>query len=141
MDIYTLMATASLALQITVLFLLFGSVWLKTKKRFRQHGITMLIAVVIHTITISAIMIPVFALIVANSSPTAVSTLASVHGVLGIAAEVLAVWIVVSWRLRTSIRYCATKKKTMLLALILWVAALVLGVLLYLYFYTPLLSL
>ena len=141
MDIYTLMATASLALQITVLFLLFGSVWLKTQKRFRQHGITMLIAVVIHTITISAIMIPVFALIVANSSPTAVSTLASVHGVLGIAAEVLAVWIVVSWRLRTSIRYCAPKKKTMLLTLILWVAALVLGVLLYLYFYTPLLSL
>ena len=101
----------------------------------------MLIAVIIHTITISAIMIPVFTLIVANSSPTAVSTLASVHGVLGIAAEVLAVWIVVSWRLRTSIRYCAPKKKTMLLTLILWVAALVLGELLYLYFYTPLLSL
>jgi hypothetical protein len=141
MNVYTLIVTASLASQITVLFLLFGSVWLKTRKRFRQHGVTMLIAVVIHTISIFAIMIPSFTVISTVGFPVTIWTLAAVHGAMGTAAEALALWIVVSWRLRTSIQYCAPKKKLMLLTLILWVAALVLGMALYLHFYTPLLPL
>jgi uncharacterized membrane protein YozB (DUF420 family) len=141
MGIYTLIATASLALQIAVLFLLLDSVWLKTRKRFRQHGITMLTAVVLHTITILVVMIPSFNAIMEGGFPIIVSTIASVHGVLGILSEVLSVWIVASWRLRTSIQYCAPKKKLMLLTLTMWLAAVVIGVLVYLHFYTSFLPL
>jgi uncharacterized membrane protein YozB (DUF420 family) len=141
MDIYTLIATANLVLQIAILILLFGSVWLKTKKRFRQHGITMLTAVVLHTIAIFAIMIRSFSAIISGDFPLAVSTITAVHGILGILAEVLGVWIVASWRLRTSLRYCAPKKNLMLLTLTLWLTALILGVLIYLHFYTPFLPL
>jgi len=141
MDIYTLIATVSLVLQIVILFLLFGSVGLKVRKKFRQHGITMLIAVVLHTITILAVMIPSFGAISSGDFPVVISTIASVHGILGILAEVLGVWIVASWRLRRSLQYCAPKKTLMRLTLTLWFIALILGVLIYLHFYTPFLPL
>ena len=141
MDIYTLIATANFVLQIAVLMLLFVGVWFKMRKRFRQHGITMLTAVVLHTIAIFAIMIPAFVVISLGDFPLAISTITAVHGVLGLTAEVLGLWIVVSWRLRSSLRYCAPKKRWMLLTLILWSAALIMGVVVYLHFYTPLLPL
>jgi hypothetical protein len=54
------LATVSLVLQIVILVLLVGSVGLKGRKKFRQHGMTMLLAVVLHTITILLVMIPSF---------------------------------------------------------------------------------
>jgi hypothetical protein len=141
MDIYTLIATVSLVIQIAVLTLLFGSLGLKGRKKFRQHGITMLIAVVLHTISILAVMIPSFAAIGSANLAATISTIASVHGITGIIAEVFGVWIVASWRLRASLQYCAPKKNLMRLTLILWLVALFLGILLYLHFYTTLLPL
>ena len=141
MDLYTLIATVSLVLQIIILFLLFGGLWLKAKKKFRQHGIVMLVAVVLHTITILAVMFPSFRAIMTGDVPILISTITSIHGVLGIVAEVLGIWIVASWRLRTSLQYCMPKKKWMLLTIISWLTAIILGVIIYLHFYTPYLSL
>ncbi|MBN1244144.1 hypothetical protein JXA31_00960 [Candidatus Bathyarchaeota archaeon] len=141
MDIYTLIATVSLVLQIAVLILLFGSLGLKGRKKLRQHGITMLIAVVLHTISILAVMIPSFGVITSGDFPVLISAIAYVHGITGIIAEVFGVWIIATWRLRTSLQYCAPKKKLMRLTLILWLIALFLGILLYLHFYTTLLPL
>jgi hypothetical protein len=138
MDIYTLVATVSLVLQIVILILLSGSLELKRRKKFRHHGITMLTAVVLHTISIVAVMIPSFRVITAGDF-TVFSLIAYVHGAAGALAELLAIWILVTWRLRTSIQYCAPKKKLMLLTLSLWLTAIVLGILLYLYYYTTLL--
>jgi len=141
MDIYTLVATVSLVLQIAVLVMLFGSLGLKGKKKFRQHGITMLLAVVLHTISILAVMIPSFGAITSGDFPVLVSAIAYVHGITGIIAEICGVWIIATWRLRTSLQYCAPKKKLMRLTLISWLVALFLGVLLYLRFYTTFLPL
>jgi hypothetical protein len=141
MDIYTVIATVSLVLQIVVLALLFVGLGLKSKKKFHQHGILMLTAVVLHTITILVVMIPSFRVIASGEFPALVSAVTYVHGIAGVLAELLGVWIVVTWRLRTSLQYCAPKKKLMLLTLILWLTALVLGILLYLHFYTTLLIL
>jgi hypothetical protein len=58
---------------------------------------------------------------------------------MGIIVAVLGVWIVTSWRLRTSLQYCSPKKKLMLLTLTSWLIALLLGILLYLHFYTTIL--
>ena len=137
MDIYTLVATVSLVLQIVILILLSGSIELKRRKKFRQHGVTMLTAVVLHTISIVAVMVPSFSVITGDF--TFFSLIAYVHGTAGASAEVFAVWILVTWHLRTSIQYCAPKKRIMLLALSLWLTAIVLGILLYLYYYTSLL--
>jgi len=138
MDIYTLIATVSLVLQIIVLILLFGSLGLKGRKKLRQHGITMLIAVVLHTISILAVMIPSFGVITSGDFPVFISAVAYGHGITGIIAEVFGVWIIATWRLRTALQYCAPKKKLMRLTLIFWLIALFLGIVLYLHFYTTL---
>jgi hypothetical protein len=101
----------------------------------------MLTAVVLQTIAIFAIMIRSFGAIISGDFPVAVSTITAVHGTLGILAEVLGVWIVASWRLRTSLQYCAPKKNLMPLTLSLWLTALILGMRIYLHFYTPFLPL
>lgn len=141
MSFYTLVATTSFVLQIAVLMLLLGSLTLKGKKKFREHGITMLIAVVLHTISIFAVMVPSFGAITSGGFSAVTAAVTYVHGISGIIAEAFGVWIVVSWRLRTSLQYCIAKKKLMLITLIAWLTALVLGTLLYLHFYTTLLPL
>jgi len=101
----------------------------------------MLVAVVLHTISILAIMVPSFGAVTSGDFPIVIPTIPSVHGITGILAEVLGVWIIASWRLRTSLHYCAPKKKLMRLTLIVWLTALLLGTLLYLNLYTTLLPL
>jgi hypothetical protein len=148
MDYYQLIASINLGVQIVVLVLLLGGYWLKRMKKFRQHGIAMLIAVILHTITVLAVMLPSFVsavipLILANTSAV-VTVVAPLHGVMGIIAAVLGVWIVASWRLRASLQYCGlgkSKKKLMLFTLILWLIALFLGIILYLHFYTTIIPL
>jgi hypothetical protein len=125
--------------------LLLGGYTLKRMKKFRQHGITMFIAVVLHTITILTVMIPSFVL--GFSPPSSLDLtniiviIALVHASIGISVELLGVWIVASWRLRTSLQTCFAKKKVMLVTLTLWLIAISLGILLYLNFYTTLLHL
>ena len=99
----------------------------------------MLVAVVLYTISILAIMVPSFGAITSGDLPIIISTIASVHGITGILAEVLGVWIIASWRLHTSIQYCAPKKRLIRLTLIVWLTTLLLGIFLYLNFYTTLL--
>jgi uncharacterized membrane protein YozB (DUF420 family) len=144
MNIYTLIATIGLIFQMIVLVLLVVGYVLKRRNRFHQHGVTMLTAVVLHLIMIFALMVPSFVigvipLIQANSTMLGVM-LAPIHLVTGTVAVVLGVWIVTSWRLRKSLEYCAPKKRIMLITLTLWVATLIIGIFLYLSFYTTLLS-
>lgn len=141
MAVYSFVATVSFVLQIIIPVLLFVSLGLKGKKKFREHGITMLIAVVLHSISIFAVMVPSFLVIPSVDISAAVSAITYVHGIAGILAEVCGVWIVVSWRLRTSLQYCAPKKNLMRITLIAWLTALLLGILIYLHFYTTLLPL
>ena len=141
MDFHTLVATVSLILQIAVLVILFGSLGLKRKKKFRQHGITMLLAIVLHTISILAVMIFSFRSIVLGNFSVLISAMSYVHGITGIIAEVFSVWIMATWRLRTSLQYCTHKKTWMRLTLTSWLIALFSGILLYLHFYTTFLTL
>jgi uncharacterized membrane protein YozB (DUF420 family) len=145
MDFYQLVATVSLVLQIIVLGLLLGGYMLKRAKKFRYHGIAMLAAVVLHLTVIFALMIPSFFLtvipIISANAASALALIAPFHAIIGIVAAVLGVWIVASWRLRTSLQYCTPKKRIMLVTFTLWVITLLLGILLYLHFYTTLLPL
>jgi uncharacterized membrane protein YozB (DUF420 family) len=143
MDFYTLLATLSLIVQFVVLALLFGGLWLKKTKKFRQHGIVMLTAVVLHTITILVVMMPTF--ISGFSSPgsidlaNALVVTTLVHAFVGIAALLLGVWLVASWRLRADMQTCFAKKGIMRVTITIWLIALFLGIFMYWNFYASIL--
>jgi hypothetical protein len=137
-----LVATISLAFQVAILLLLFVGYNLKRMARFRQHGVTMLVGVVLHLIMILGLMVPSFVIgvipLISRNAASAVAMLVPFHIATGASAAVLGVWIVASWRMRPSTVYCAPKKKLMLATLILWTTALVIGIMVYLSLYTML---
>ncbi len=138
-DPFALAATASLVIQIIVLVVLLYGYSLKRRNKFRQHGTTMLAAVVLHAISIFAVMVPSF--FSGFSSPEAFDftsilvITALIHVPLGIIAFVLGLWIVASWHLQTDLKPCFKKKLVMRSTIIIWIIALLLGVYLYLLFY------
>lgn len=136
---FALIATTSLTIEIIVLFLLLYGYMLKRKLKFRRHGITMAVAVVLHLIMIFAIMIPSFVLavfpdfIVPNVSGM-ISVVSLIHVVAGALAVSLGVWLVASWRFQ-DLKGCFTKKRFMLLTMIVWLVSLFFGIVLYTIFY------
>jgi uncharacterized membrane protein YozB (DUF420 family) len=136
MQYFQIVATVSLAIQMTVLALLIGGYSLKRMKKYRQHGITMLTAVVLHITVILAWMIPSF--ISFFSAPGSINLAdmivltTLVHAFMGIAAGLLGIWLVASWRLRKDMKTCFAKKNIMRVTITLWIIAVVLGIILYL---------
>jgi uncharacterized membrane protein YozB (DUF420 family) len=129
------MATLSFVIQLVVLGLLIGGYLLKTTKKFRQHGITMLTALVLHAVIVLAWMIPSLSLFISPSSINLADTITViilVHAFMGVVAIILGVWLVGSWRLRADMRTCFAKKNVMRVTITLWLIALVLGIILYL---------
>jgi uncharacterized membrane protein YozB (DUF420 family) len=96
----------------------------------------MLTAVVLHTVMILAWMIPSFSSFFRFPGSTnladiiVVTTL--VHAFMGIATDILGIWLVASWRLQADMKTCFAKKRIMRVTLTLWLIALVLGIILYL---------
>jgi uncharacterized membrane protein YozB (DUF420 family) len=128
-------STVSMIIQIIVLGLVVGALLLKTKKRYRQHGIFMLSALMLHIISILAVMIPSFAALVGPGSVNLANIFVMVtlvHISAGLFAALLGIWLVGSWRLKVDIQGCFRKKKIMDSALILWMLAIALGIFLYL---------
>ena len=134
MRYYQIAATISLIFQIVVLVLLFAGMGLKGRKKFRQHGIVMFTAVVLHTIIILAWMVPSFSLSFSGSINFADMIVVTilVHAFMGIAADLLGIWLVASWRLRADMKTCFAKKSLMRVTMALWLIALFLGIVLYL---------
>ena len=140
-----LIITASLLIQIIVLLLLFYGYWLKKKMKFRQHGIVMTLATVLHLTMILYIMIPSFVEGIIPDyivpSPLAIiSVVGLIHGILGTTALSLGVWLVASWRFRKNLKGCFNKKKFMFITLNVWIASIVFGIILYAIFIGPVLA-
>lgn len=139
-----LIITISLTVQIIVLFLVVYGYLLKRKLKFRQHGITMAAAVVLHLTMVFYIMIPSFVWAVIPDyivpAPLAITSVVGlIHGILGTIALSLGVWLVASWRFRKNLKGCFNRKKIMLKTLNVWVASLVFGIILYAIFIGPVL--
>jgi uncharacterized membrane protein YozB (DUF420 family) len=142
LDTITLVATVSLIIQIVVLLLLVVGYFYKLKLKYYPHGAVMAIAVILHLITIFAVMVPSFVLGVIPyyviPEPLMLISLSGViHGVLGIVAIVLGVYLVAAWAFRRNVKGCFKRKNVMRLTLVLWFASLILGFLLYAIFYGP----
>jgi uncharacterized membrane protein YozB (DUF420 family) len=140
-----LIITTSLTIQIIVLLLLFYGYWLKKKMKFRQHGIVMALATVLHLTMVLYIMIPSFVegiipYYIIPSPLAMISIVGLIHGILGTTALSLGVWLVASWRFRKNLKGCFNKKKFMCKTLIVWIASIVFGIILYAIFIGPLLA-
>jgi hypothetical protein len=68
----------------------------------------------------------------------AFSFITVIHAVLGGVTLILAIWLIASWHFQRFLRSCARRKKAMRLVFVMWIIALLLGILLYLYLYTTL---
>jgi uncharacterized membrane protein YozB (DUF420 family) len=138
-DIYTLVATSSLIIQIAVLTLLVRGYFLKRKLKFRQHGKTMAAAVFLHLAMIFGIMIPSFVVITTEyivPSPTVLISIATlVHALAGSIAAALGVGLVTAWRFKKDFAGCFARKRFMVTTFIVWIAAITLGLMLYAVFY------
>lgn len=136
LNIPFVIVTTSLVIQVAVLFLLAYGYVLKRRLKFRQHGITMVVAVFVHLTAVFVIMVPSFVLAVFPeyiiARPFQLPFLVSlVHIVTGGLALSLGVWRVASWRFRKNLAGCFNKKKFMLSTMIIWLVALLFGITLY----------
>ena len=131
----------TLIFQIIVLFILLLGLKYKMDKKFRKHGIAMSIGVVLHVISILAIMIPSMI----NFSDLLITEISSIpiiitwiHAILGLLSVIIGVFLVVEWRFRAPPKMtCVKRKPLMTPLLIMWILALILGIIIYIYAYVP----
>jgi uncharacterized membrane protein len=102
-------------------------------------------ALILHLIMSVYVMVPSFVWAVIPeyiiSKPLSLTSVVGlIHGILGLVALLLGVWIVASWRFRKNIQGCIRRKKTMLKTIVIWIASLVLGIILYVIFIGSLLK-
>jgi hypothetical protein len=131
---FLLMSTLSLVVELVVLGLLIFGYNLKGMKKYRQHGITMTTALVLHLITIFSWMIWSFISFLGAGSVDYGNLLVLVilaHVTFGIIAASLGVWLVASWHLQTDVQKCFGRKRIMLTTIALWSVAILLGIVLY----------
>jgi len=140
-DFYLLLARSNLVLQVVILALLLASYTFKRKGRFLSHGVLMLIALVLNLVSFALVMGPsLISLepVIMMSALEKRSIVIVLHATFGSVADVLAVFILASWRLRPGTAYCIKRKKVMRMAFMFWLVALSLGILVYLLQYTDL---
>lgn len=141
---FLLFATASLLIQVMVLFLLLYGYWQIRKSKLSRHGYIMTMAVFLHLTMIFTIMIPAFALAVLPdfvilhfSGVTSIVSL--IHVPLGVISVSIGLWLVLSWRLR-GLKGCFNRKTIMKPMIIVWLVTLSMGIVLYFILYWSVLT-
>ncbi|MCW4016589.1 MAG: DUF420 domain-containing protein [Candidatus Bathyarchaeota archaeon] len=123
---------------IMVIVIVIGLVY-KSKRKFKRHGELMGIAVVLHILSLFAVMLPSF-----NDGydyfTTATSDLGVqttwIHAAPGATAMILGIVLVATWALRpTNIAACSKKKRLMDITTLLWSISLIFGIATYILFY------
>ena len=131
-------ATISLALQIVALALLLIAITFKNKKSYRQHGIAVTVALLLHVITVFAVMIPTFSTFFTSPGTIvydATVVISLIHVALGFVALGLGTWLVAVWRFKTELKSCFANKKIMGPTMIAWTVSILLGLIMYIIFW------
>ena len=134
-EVHEWMAFANLVIQIAVLLLIGLSLFLKKRKKFTWHGNVMLVAVLITGVLVVSHMGPSLIYLLREEIPVLdpIALVGLFHGIVGIIAEFLGIWLVGTWAyVQADIKYCIKRKKLMRVILTFWVLALSVGVLYYL---------
>jgi uncharacterized membrane protein YozB (DUF420 family) len=125
------LADVNLILQIAMLVLLAVGWLVARNRRFRNHGLLMVVAFVVHTIAIVTIMVPSLAASrgIFQIGLSTITLVIGAHAIFGGLAEILGFYMVGRWVLnRLNIKTCLGKKTQMRLTLAVWVIALTMGV-------------
>lgn len=132
-------ADFTLLLQIVILFVLLLGYKLKMDKRFRRHGITMSLGVVLHVISILLVMIPSlisFSDLLITEISTIPVLVTWIHALIGLLAVIVGLFLIVEWRFRYPPKMtCAKRRPFMKPLFIMWTIALLLGIVVYVYAY------
>jgi hypothetical protein len=128
----------SLILQIVILFLLILGLPLvkgaNTKQNLMRHGYLTVIALALHTILIFVVMIPSFTKGVGEIAGLSLIDSFNIlsHVILGTAAEILAIIIIVPWLYKQPSKMaCAKLKKWMWPTFIIWTISIINGTLIH----------
>jgi len=125
----------NLVLQIAILVILSASMReLKKKRNFFTHASSMAIAVVLNFLSLAVVMGPSLLnpqKFLVDNRLNARFMITIIHASLGAIAEVLGIWIVVSWRLQSSAKVCMKKRRMMQVTIALWIIALFSGLVIY----------
>jgi uncharacterized membrane protein YozB (DUF420 family) len=127
-------AEANLALQVGIFFAIAVGYGLKRKRKYFLHGMLMLAAVVLNAFSFFLVMGPsLFNMgeFIFDNFSSRLALVAVFHGVFGALAEILGILLLAVWGFRASTQNCARKRKLMWPTLILWIVALVLGIVFY----------
>jgi uncharacterized membrane protein YozB (DUF420 family) len=130
----SLPSQVNLVLQIAILILLSIGYMLKRRGNFLGHGRTMLLSLMLNIISFLLVMGPSlvgFSGFLEAEPLAYVSVITLLHAGFGTVAMILAMWVVASWRLRSSTEGCMQRKNTMRITIILWTIALLLGIWVY----------
>lgn len=130
-------ALASFIVQIIVLFLLATGYILKRKSKFRTHGSLMAAAVVLHLITILLVMIPNFRFFLSTNISLLEAIIGVTHGILGSLGVILGIIPVSTWRFKNDLTGCFNRKQIMRVTIIIWISALIIGIIIFGIYYIP----
>ena len=129
-----IIATTSLIVELVAFSLLLFGYSRKRIRKYRQHGIAMTLAVVLHLAMIFSWMIASFVMFF-SATPLNLGNIlqvaALVHVGLGAFAVSAGIWLVGSWRLRADVQECFGRRRLMLTTIVVWSGAVLLGILLY----------
>ena len=133
-EVHEWMAFANLVIQIAVALLIVLSLLLKKKKKFTWHGNVMLVAALTNGVLMVGHMGPSLIYLLREEIPILdpIAFVGLFHGVTGVIAEFLGIWLVGTWAyVQSELNYCMKRKKLMRVILTFWVLALSLGFLYY----------
>jgi len=129
----------NLILQIVMFLVIVIGLVYKSKRKFKIHGGLMGIAVILHVISLLAVMLPSF-----NDGydffTTAISDLGVqttwIHAIPGTIAMILGIVLVGAWALHpANIASCSRRKRLMDITTLFWFISLIFGIATYILFY------
>ncbi len=121
-------------LQIAIFGALAGGILYVKKRRIYLHGYLMLAAVSLNAISIVFVMMPSAIRILSGGILNAFTLSVAVHSAIGLAVEVLGIYVVYNWRFRKPRVSCIKRRGLMRPLALFWTVSLALGAVLYLMF-------
>lgn len=132
-------ADLSLLFQVVAFIVLMVAVVFKRKARYGVHASLILVAVLLHVVSVFVVMVP--SLLGYGGVFEALSIVSAVfagHAVLGFLVLLLSVWLLGSWLTHTrDFKPCFKRKNVMRVTVVFWVLELLLGVYVYVLLYVP----
>lgn len=128
----------NLILQAIILIVLGLAIYARLKHSYVKHAMLMGSGIVLHTVTIVAIMVPSLLSmdVLLRNLLTGFALLTIVHATVGSLVELMGIWLVATWLSNTaSVEKCFKRKNVMRVTIALWLTELILGIYVYMMLY------